>query len=216
MSAAAPAHHRREDLDRPRRDPGPGRAGGPRGRPPPRPRGHQPAGVLRPARRAASASAARTRRWRRPTTRSRRRARSLPILDAMAARPGQPARGELRRVRDPAPRHRRPGAGHRPRHRAAARPDPAGHDHRVRRLAHEHARRVRGARVRDRDERGRDGPRHPDAAPARPEDLRGPGRRPADAGRQRQGHHPRPDRRGSGSAAGPATSSSTPATRSAA
>ena len=38
-----------------------------------------------------------------------------------------------------------------------------GHDHRVRRFAHEHARRVRRARVRDRHERGRDGPRHPDA-----------------------------------------------------
>ena len=46
----------------------------------------------------------------------------------------------------------------------AARADPARDDHRVRRLAHEHPRRVRGARVRDRDERGRDGPRHPDAS----------------------------------------------------
>ena len=45
--------------------------------------------------------------------------------------------------------------------------------------------------------------------PAPAEDLRGPGRRPAGAGRQRQGHHPRPDRPDRRSAAGPATSSST-------
>ena len=126
---------------------------------------------------------------------------SIPTTTALAAdprrdgrRPGPPARGELRRVRHPAPRHRRPGAGHRPRHRTAARPDPAGDDHRVRRFAHEHARRVRGAGLRDRDERGRDGPRDPDAPPARPEDVRGPRRRPADAGGQCQGHHPGPDR----------------------
>ena len=54
-------------------------------------------------------------------------------------------------------------AGHRPRHRAGARPDAAGHDHRLRRLAHRHPRRVRRARVRHRHERGRDGPRDPDA-----------------------------------------------------
>ena len=75
----------------------------------------------------------------------------------------------------------------------AARADPAGHDDRLRRLAHEHARRVRRAGVRDRDQRGRDGPGHADAPPARPEDLRGPGRRPPDPGGQRQGHHPQPD-----------------------
>ena len=42
-----------------------------------------------------------------------------------------------------------------------------GHDDRLRRLAHRDPRRVRGAGVRDRDERGRDGPRDADAAPAR-------------------------------------------------
>ena len=75
----------------------------------------------------------------------------------------------------------------------AAGPDPARDDDRLRRLAHQHARRVRRARVRDRHQRGRDGARDPDAAPARPEDLRGPRRRPARPGRQRQGHHPEPD-----------------------
>ena len=49
MTAPRP-HHRRQDLGRPRRHPGPGRARRPRGRPPPRPRGHQPAGVHRAAR----------------------------------------------------------------------------------------------------------------------------------------------------------------------
>ena len=42
-------------------------------------------------------------------------------------------------------------------------PDPAGHDRRVRRLAHLDARRVRRARVRHRHERGRARARDPDA-----------------------------------------------------
>ena len=56
---------------------------------------------------------------------------------------------------------------------------PAGHDHRLRRLPHRHARRLRGAGVRHRDERGRDGPGHADAAPAqarRPSRSRSTGR----------------------------------------
>ncbi len=174
----ATTHHRRQDLGRPRRHPGPRRAGRPGHRPPPRPRGHQPTGVLRAARPRPRASAARARPWPPPTTRSRPRPRACRSLDAHGRGPGQPARDELRRVRHPAPRHRLAEPGHRPRHRAAAGPDPARHDDRLRRLAHQHARRLRGARLRDRDERGRDGPRDPDPAPARPEDLRGPGRRP--------------------------------------
>ena len=67
------AHHRRQDLGRPRRRPGPGRPGRPRGRPPPRPRGdlarrRSPAFAQRGLR-----SAARARPSRRRTTRSRRR-----------------------------------------------------------------------------------------------------------------------------------------------
>ena len=46
-------------------------------------------------------------------------------------------------------------AGDRPRDRPRARRDAAGHDDRLRRLAHRHPRRVRGAGVRDRHERGR-------------------------------------------------------------
>ena len=164
MTAPPPAHHRRQDLGRPRRHPGRGRPGRPRRRPPSRPRGHQPAGVHRPPRPRARRPPARARRSRRPTTRSRPRRAACRSLDAMAAAQVQPARGATARefgiplhgIGDAEP-------GHRPRHRAAARPDPAGDDDRLRRLAHQHPRRVRGARVRDRDERGRDGPRHPDA-----------------------------------------------------
>ena len=58
------------------------------------------------------------------------------------------------------------GPGHRPRHRPAARPDPTRHDRRLRRQPHQHARRVRGAGVRHRHQRGRARPRHPVAAAA--------------------------------------------------
>ena len=50
--------------------------------------------------------------------------------------------------------------------RPAARAHPAGHDDRLRRLAHQHARRVRGAGLRHRHQRGRARARHPDAAAA--------------------------------------------------
>ena len=54
-------------------DPGPRRAGRARRRPPPRPRGDLAAGVHRPARAGAAASVGPGRPWRPPTTRSRRR-----------------------------------------------------------------------------------------------------------------------------------------------
>ena len=192
----------------------PGRAGRPRRRSPPRPRGHVAPGVHRPARPRPRASAIRSGPSRRRTTRPDPPAQPADRRPDGRG-PGRPADPELRRVRHPAPRPRLAEPGDRPRHRPAARADPARDDDRLRRLAHRDPRRVRGARVRDRDERGRDGPRDPDAAPAPAEDLRGPGRRPARARRQRQGHHPRPDRPDRRSAAGPATSSSTPARRSA-
>ena len=70
-----PAHPRREDLGRARRRRGPGRAGRPRGRPPPRPRGHQPAGVHRAARaRAARPPPRQDRRHGRPLHARPRRA----------------------------------------------------------------------------------------------------------------------------------------------
>ncbi len=57
------------------------------------------------------------------------------------------------------------GPGDRPRDRPAAGPDAARHDDRLRRLAHQHARRVRRAGVRHRHQRGRARAGHPDAAP---------------------------------------------------
>ena len=60
------------------------------------------------------------------------------------------ARAQLPRLRHPAlgPLARQPG--HRARHRAGARAHAAGHDHRLRRLAHLDARRVRRGRLRHR------------------------------------------------------------------
>ena len=103
MTAAA--HHRRQDLGRPRRHPGPGRPGRPRGRPAPHPRGDQPAGLHR---------SSRTRPQRAPPGPDRGDGGPLDPDDAArpadarrdGRRPGPPARGELRRVRHPAPRHR--------------------------------------------------------------------------------------------------------------
>ena len=65
------AHDRREDLGRPRRQPGPGRTGGPRRRPPSRPRGHLAPGVFRAPRPRPRRSATRSGPSRRRTTRSR-------------------------------------------------------------------------------------------------------------------------------------------------
>ena len=60
------------------------------------------------------------------------------------------AREELPRVRHSALRHRQRQPGHRPCHRARARPDAARHDDRVRRQPHVDARRVRRDCVRHR------------------------------------------------------------------
>ena len=78
---------------------------------------------------------------------------------AAARRPGAQRRG----VRHPVLRARPPPAGHRARDRARARHHAAGHDDRLRRLAHLDARRVRGARLRHRHERGRARAGHADA-----------------------------------------------------
>ena len=121
--------------------------------------------------------------------------RSLPILDQQAAAQVDQLERNCREFGIPLHGLGSTRPGHRPRHRAGARPDPAGHDHRVRRLAHGHPRRVRGAGVRHRHERGRDGPRHPDACSSA---TRRPTRSGSTAGSRPgvsgQGHHPRPDR----------------------
>ena len=91
----------------------------------------------------------------------------------------------------------RPRPGHRARHRPAARPDPAGHDDRLRRQPHLHPRRLRCAGVRHRHQRGRARAGHPDAAAVPAEADGGHRRRRAAAGRLGEGRHPRrhrPDR----------------------
>ncbi len=117
-------------------------------------------------------------------------------------RPGLPHAGrdaaqERGRVRRPAAPDGRRRAGHRARDRPAARPHPAGHDDRLRRLAHLDARRVRRDRLRHRHQRGRARPRHPDAAADQAEDHGDQRRGRAARRRVRQGPDPRdhrPDR----------------------
>ena len=189
-----PANTRREDLGRPRRLAGRGGARRPRDRPPPRPRGHQPAGVHGPPQPRARASGrpdktVATADHGTPTT-----PRGLPIMDMQAAT--QIAQLETNCRDFGIPLH-------------AFGSDTQGIVHVIGPelgltqpgmtivcgdCAHGDPRRVRGARVRHRDERGRDGPRDADAAPAPAEDLRGARRRQAERRRQREGHHPRPDR----------------------
>ena len=99
------------------------RARRPLRRPAPRPRGDQPAGVHRPARSAACASAARTRPSRRRTTRSPTHDRAAcRSLDQHGGRPGPAARPTTAREFG-IPLHGLGSArpGHRPRHRAGAR-----------------------------------------------------------------------------------------------
>ena len=129
----------------------------------PRPRGHEPAGVRGTAARRAHGAATRSHdRDGRPQRAdvgalAPDRGRDRP---AAARRAGAQRRG----VRHPVLRPRAPPPGHRPRDRARARHHAAGHDDRLRRLAHLHARRLRRARVRHRHERGRARAGHADAA----------------------------------------------------
>ena len=87
-----------------------------------------------------------------------------PIADEVSRTAGRDAAAQLRRVR----RHALPDeprrAGHRARRRPAARAHPAGHDGRLRRLAHLHPRRVRRHGVRHRHLRGRARAGHADVA----------------------------------------------------
>ena len=78
--------------------------------------------------------------------------------------PGRDAAPQLRGVRRPALPDEPRRAGHRARRRPAARAHPAGHDRRLRRLAHLHPRRVRRHGVRHRHVRGRARAGHADAA----------------------------------------------------
>ena len=128
------------------------------------------------------------------------------------ARAGRDARAQLRGVRDPALLARLRAPGDRARDRPRARGHAAGDDDRVRRLAHGDARSVRGARVRDRHERGRARARHAVPRPveaALDADLL---RRRARLRRDRQGPDPRHDRPDRRRRAPSATWSSTPGT----
>ena len=106
-------------------------------RPAPGARGDQPAGVRRPAAgRPAGAPARPDARDRGPQRPDRSTSTSCRIADPVSRDAGRDAAPQLRRVRRPAAPAGRRRAGHRARHRPAARSDPAGHDDRLRRLAH--------------------------------------------------------------------------------
>ena len=67
--------------------------------------------------------------------------------------------------------------GHRPRHRSRTGPDAAGHDDRLRRQPHGHARGVRCHGLRHRHQRSRTRAGDADAVAISPQDIRGPLRR---------------------------------------
>ena len=133
-------------------------------RPPPRPRGHQPAGVRRAAPERAHASAGPSSRSPPRTTTSRPADIDQPIADPISARQVEVLRANAAEFGITTYPMGDPGPGHRPRHRARAGPHAAGHDDRLRRQPHRDPRRVRRAGVRHRHERGRARARHPDAA----------------------------------------------------
>ena len=162
-------------------------------RPAPGARGHEPAGVRRPARRRAPAAASR------PHDRDRGPQHSDARHRQADRRPDQPhadrdAAPQRRGVRRAPALARRQGAGHRPRRRPAAGSDDAGHHRRLRRLAHLHPRRVRRDGLRHRHERGRARHGDPDAAAQALQDDGDHRRGRAQARRHREGHHPRRDR----------------------
>ncbi|CAA9339493.1 MAG: 3-isopropylmalate dehydratase large subunit, partial [uncultured Friedmanniella sp.] len=165
-------------------------------RPAPGARGHQPAGLRRaPGRRAHRPPAG-------PDHGHRGPQRPDAGHPEPHRRPGQPGAGggvapQRGRVRHPAGPDGRPRPGHRARHRPAAGPDPAGHDHRLRGQPHLHPRCLRRAGLRHRHQRGRARAGHPDAAAAAGPADGGHGGRRAAPGGLGEGRHPgrhRPDR----------------------
>ena len=163
-------------------------------RPPPRPRGDEPAGLRGLAAGRAQGARAAERRSPSSTTTSR------PPTAAAASRirraaAGRAAGQERARVRHRILRRARPAPGHRAHHRAGAGLHAAGHDDRLRRQPHLDPRRLRRARARHRHVRGRACARDPDADPEEGQEHARDGRRRAAAGRHRQGHHPRHHRR---------------------
>ena len=125
-------------------------------RPPPRPRGDEPAGVrgLAPdraqgARAGRRRSPSSTTTCRRPIARCRHRRsrRAAPQIEQLAEQRARIRHRILRRARSP--------PGHRPHHRAGAGLHLARHDDRLRRQPHLDARRLRRARARHRHLRSR-------------------------------------------------------------
>ncbi len=117
---------------------------------------------------AVSPCAGRSGRSARSTTRRRPTAgaasRRHPDPRCLGRGAGRRARGERARARHRAARPRRRAARHRARDRAGAGAHAAGHDDRLRRQPHQHARCLRHARLRHRHDRGR--ARARDAVPA--------------------------------------------------
>ena len=152
LSRPMPQTPVRQDLGRPRGRPQPDLH-----RPAPGPRGDEPAGVRRAAAgRPQGAPARPDARHRRPQRAHRRDA--VAAQDPGRARRASRSRRSSATARSSASRCTRSGSEHQGivhvigpelgRH-------PAGHDDRLRRLAHRHPRRVRRAGVRDRHQRGR-------------------------------------------------------------
>ena len=125
----------REDLGRPRRPRRRRRARPALHRPPPRPRGHLAPGLRRAAPGRPHGAPPRPHRRHRGPQRPDRRHRPADRRPDLA-QAGRGAAGQLRRVRHHRVPDGRPRPGHRPRHRPRAGPDPAGHDHRLRRQPH--------------------------------------------------------------------------------
>ena len=164
---AAP-HPEREGLGPPRASAPAATARPPLHRSPPRPRGHQPAGLrrhppVRAGRSGAPTSPIATADHNVPTEDIDKpvadpiSAKQLEVLEANTAEFGITHYG----MGDPQP-------GHRPRDRPRAGPHPAGHDHRVRRQPHLHPRGLRRPGLRHRHQRGRARARHPDAPAGAP------------------------------------------------
>ena len=154
-------------------------------------RGDEPAGVRRSAARASQAVAGRVDR------RNGRSQHSDPRLGS--GHPGSRVAAAGRNPRSQHPGVRRQGllpvrrrpAGHRARDRSRVGRDAAGHDGRLRRFAHQHARRVRGARLRHRHVRGRARARDPVPRHEEDEVDADRSRRRARLRRDGEGHRPR-------------------------
>ena len=169
-------------------------------RPAPRARGDEPAGLRGAASGRASGASARPDHRHGGPQHPDAGHRPADRGSHLAHADRDPA-GQLRRVRcAPAPVGRR-RAGHRPRRRPPAGPDPARPHRGLRRLPHLHPRRVRRPGVRHRHLRGRARPGHPDPAAEALQDHGGHRGRHAAPGCDGQGHHPRghrEDRHGRG------------------